>query len=58
MKTVRQSTSLLHAWALVFAFVLSARASGVAALGDVACGVYTNAATIGIPEPERGRSVL
>ena len=49
MKTVRQSTSLLHAWALVFAFVLSARASGVAALGDVSCGVYHNTATTGIP---------
>ena len=28
---------------------LSARASGVAALGDIACGIYTNTATTGIP---------
>lgn len=28
---------------------LSARASGVAALGDIACGVYTNTAAVGIP---------
>ena len=28
---------------------ISARASGVAALGDIACGIYTNGATVGIP---------
>ena len=33
---------------------LLARASGVAALGDIACGIYTNTATVGIPYVENG----
>ena len=31
------------------ALATSARASGVAALGDVSCGIYHNTATVGIP---------
>ena len=37
------------AFLLLLLVSLSARASGVAALGDIACGVYTNTATVGIP---------
>ena len=34
---------------LLVVFVPSfVRASGVAALGDIACGIYTNTATLGI----------
>ena len=39
---------------LLLPLAISARASGVAALGDIACGIYTNTATNGIPYVENG----
>ena len=50
MKTTSASPALRFAVALFAAGLAGpAGASGVAALGDIACGIYTNAATAGIP---------